>query len=163
MSLNDFMNYLIYVERSAENLQFYLWHQDYVKRFKDAKTSDLTLSPEWTKSMEDDVQAKLQRDVTEKLRPDAPDTTGIFSGTDFEQSRPDVVISPAADDNPFSTPPPTAISNDDARESVYAPSSLPSNASTVQSQASSAFAAAGAKTPCESSSPSPLPQTRAIP
>lgn len=48
MTLRDFMNYLLYVEYAAENLQFYLWHQDYVKRFQAASSSDMALSPEST-------------------------------------------------------------------------------------------------------------------
>jgi hypothetical protein len=145
MTTADFMNYLVYVEHSAENLQFYLWHQDYVKRFKAATTSDLVLAPEWTKAMEDEVAVKLQKEATEKLRQEEAGASEIFKGTDFEKKHGDT--SPA-DGNPFSTPPQTAASNGDG-DSTYAPSTQPSNARTYRSQASDAFAAAGAKTPCE--------------
>jgi hypothetical protein len=144
MSLLDFMNYLIYIERSAENLQFYLWHQDYVKRFKEAKTPDLALSQEWTKAMGDEVQIKLQREVSEKLCQEAPDVRGIFNGTDFELNRPGIV-SPAPDSNAFSAPSQTATTTD----SRYSLSTQFSNTSTVRSMASTAFASAGAKIPCE--------------
>ena len=42
------MDYLVYVEHNAENLQFYLWYKDYVKRFEALSDSEKALSPEWT-------------------------------------------------------------------------------------------------------------------
>ncbi|KAL3422693.1 hypothetical protein PVAG01_06849 [Phlyctema vagabunda] len=47
-SLNDFMDYLIYVEHSAENLQFYLWYREYERRFEALPESEKALSPPWT-------------------------------------------------------------------------------------------------------------------
>ena len=41
------MNYLKYIELSAENLQFYLWLQDYTKRFEQLSEHEKALSPEW--------------------------------------------------------------------------------------------------------------------
>jgi hypothetical protein len=41
------MDYLIYVERNAENLQFYLWYIDYVRRWNELPAKDRALSPEW--------------------------------------------------------------------------------------------------------------------
>lgn len=41
------MNYLKYIELSAENLQFYLWLQDYTKRFEQLSEYKKALSPEW--------------------------------------------------------------------------------------------------------------------
>ncbi|KAI9842236.1 MAG: hypothetical protein M1837_007381 [Sclerophora amabilis] len=46
-SLLDFMEFLRYVEHDAENLQFYVWLQDYTQRFFASKSSDQALSPEW--------------------------------------------------------------------------------------------------------------------
>ena len=40
------MDYLVYVEHSAENLQFYLWYQDYVRRWKALSADQRALSPE---------------------------------------------------------------------------------------------------------------------
>lgn len=40
------MHYLIYVEHSAENLQFYLWFRDYTARFKCLSPNDRVLSTE---------------------------------------------------------------------------------------------------------------------
>lgn len=42
------MNYLIYIEHDAENLQFFLWYQDYSKRFAEIPAGERALSPEWT-------------------------------------------------------------------------------------------------------------------
>lgn len=41
------MDYLIYVERNAENLQFYLWYIDYVRRWNELPANDRALSPKW--------------------------------------------------------------------------------------------------------------------
>lgn len=41
------MDYLVYVSHDAENLQFWLWLQDYSKRFYAASKSDQALSPAW--------------------------------------------------------------------------------------------------------------------
>ncbi|KAK3363336.1 hypothetical protein B0T25DRAFT_37298 [Lasiosphaeria hispida] len=137
----DFMNYLIYVERSAENLQFFLWHREYVKRFGEAKTSDLALAPEWTQAMEDEAIARIQKEHAEKARKE-PKTraTDIFKDTDFEK-RPDVQKPSVSGGDPFTTPPQTP----DDREilSDY----TGSNAMSYKSQANDAFAAAGVKAP----------------
>jgi hypothetical protein len=42
------MNFLKYIELSAENLQFFLWYRDYSKRFNELPASEKALSPEWT-------------------------------------------------------------------------------------------------------------------
>ena len=41
------MDYLVYVSHDAENLQFYLWLQDYTKRFYASPRSEQALSPPW--------------------------------------------------------------------------------------------------------------------
>jgi hypothetical protein len=58
-SLRDFMDYLKYVSHDAENLQFYLWLQDYTKRFNELKASEKSLSPEW-KPTEEEKKAEEQ-------------------------------------------------------------------------------------------------------
>lgn len=47
MTQRDFLNYLLFVEHSAENLQFYLWFKDYERRFDALPQSEKALSPEW--------------------------------------------------------------------------------------------------------------------
>ncbi len=41
------MDYLVYVSHDAENLQFYLWLQDYTKRFYATPRPEQVLSPPW--------------------------------------------------------------------------------------------------------------------
>jgi hypothetical protein len=137
------MNYLIYVERSAENLQFFLWHRDYVKRFHTAGTSDLTLAPEWTKAMEDEVSVRIQKENTDKARNEVK-TVSILKSTDFEKTSETAVSTiEGTGNNPFHTPPMTPGD----QESMYPAS----NAQTYRSQASEAFTAAGARLPCRPS------------
>lgn len=42
------MDYLVYVTHDAENLQFFLWMIDYVRRFQKAPKAEINLSPKWT-------------------------------------------------------------------------------------------------------------------
>ncbi|KAL8719447.1 MAG: hypothetical protein Q9225_003552 [Loekoesia sp. 1 TL-2023] len=46
-TLQDFMDYLVYVSHDAENLQFWIWLQSYTKRFYAAPPSEQALSPTW--------------------------------------------------------------------------------------------------------------------
>ncbi|CAI4220094.1 unnamed protein product [Parascedosporium putredinis] len=154
MSVRDFMNYLLFIEFSAENLQFYLWYQSYSERFRKAPKSDLALAPEWTREMEEEIQVKLQREATEKMRrrPKRGQATDIFEGTDFEKRDPMAAEAIIELDSPPVTPK-TQNDVEEAHpgelynESVYCPSSLPSVTSTLRSPTSEAFHAAGAKAP----------------
>lgn len=47
------MEFLKYIEHSAENLQFYLWYKDYEQRFNKLQESERILSPEWTKEQDE--------------------------------------------------------------------------------------------------------------
>lgn len=141
MTVRDFMNYLIYIEHSAENLQFFLWYKDYVKRFESADTTDIKLAPEWTQAMEDETIAKIRKDNAEKVRAEPAIANELFKGTDFEKGAETTV------GNPFDTPPRTPKAHDDG-DSVHTDSAVPpSFATTYKTQASEAFYAAGAKTP----------------
>lgn len=46
-SLNDFMDYLVYVQHQAEDLQFYLWYINYIPRWKALSSRQKALSPAW--------------------------------------------------------------------------------------------------------------------
>lgn len=83
--MRDFMNYLIYIERSAENLQFFLWYRDYARRFAGATTADLALAPEWTQTMEDEAIARIKKEHADTRRKAPKEAAGIFKGTDFEK------------------------------------------------------------------------------
>lgn len=41
------MDFLVYIEHDAENLQFYLWYKDYIRRFEALSDHEKKLSPEW--------------------------------------------------------------------------------------------------------------------
>lgn len=41
------MDYLVYVAHDAETLQFYLWLQDYTRRYNELRKEEQALSPEW--------------------------------------------------------------------------------------------------------------------
>ncbi|WYZ45613.1 hypothetical protein EsH8_VIII_000929 [Colletotrichum jinshuiense] len=138
-TVRDFMNYLIYIEHAAENLQFFLWHRDYQKRFLEAKTSDVSLAPEWTQAMETEVLQRMFKEKSQRMLKKPGQE--IFKGTDFEKKGLSAAV--ADDHNPFSTPPRTPPD----QESVYTGSNGASNADTYRSQASDAFTAVGAKQP----------------
>ncbi|KAI0445811.1 hypothetical protein F4803DRAFT_547852 [Xylaria telfairii] len=136
-TLRDFMNYLIYIEHSAENLQFFLWYRDYVKRFNEAPVSETVLAPEWTLKMEEDAMAKIQKDAADKAKKESPTAREMFKGTDFEKT-PEVLVVESRGD-PFSTPPRSS-----GGDSI---SLSGSQATTYIGQAGDAFSAAGAKRP----------------
>ncbi|CAI4217278.1 unnamed protein product [Parascedosporium putredinis] len=46
-SLNDFMDYLVYVEYEAETLQFFLWYCDYIKRWMELSPKQKSMAPKW--------------------------------------------------------------------------------------------------------------------
>ncbi|MCJ1289016.1 hypothetical protein MMC34_000548 [Xylographa carneopallida] len=100
----DFMNYLIYIERSAENLQFFLWHRDYCQRFSQLPANEQVLSPEWTvEKAEADANAMPTAAGNKKM---SPEVTEVFKGTDFAQTKATISeFNPAP--NPFHTPPQT--------------------------------------------------------
>jgi len=98
------MNYLKYIELSAENLQFYLWFRSYTKRFNALPGSERVLSPEWFPEHESDTPARS--------KPISPDTAAIFKGTDFAN---EPKVADVDNANPFFTPPHTP-NNDDKRE-----------------------------------------------
>ena len=160
------MNYLIYVERAAENLQFYLWHRDYVKRFQEASTTDTSLAREWTQDMEDEALARVQKDSRKEPGPQSGPAADMLKGTDFEdrtrgfedrtrghpatlgdgQQGPQV---PADESNPFHTPPRSAGQEwPQGRPGENVSDYSASNAMSYRSQATDAFGAAGARLPC---------------
>ena len=96
------MDFLQYIELSAENLQFFLWHKDYIRRFAELPESEKGLSPEWTKEK---AQAEMSAAKKEKKQSRLPvEVTSVLKGTDFE-SKPRVVA--VESPNPFHTPPRT--------------------------------------------------------
>ena len=47
------MDYLVYVEHNAENLQFCLWFRDYERRFNALPDKEKALSPEWIQEVKE--------------------------------------------------------------------------------------------------------------
>ncbi|KAM0246708.1 hypothetical protein ACHAQJ_010123 [Trichoderma viride] len=147
LAIRDLMNYLVYVEHAAENLQFYLWFKDYEKRFAEASTSDISLSPEWTQAMQDEAVAKVRKEQADRMKKEPAAVVAVFRGTDFEK-HPDNKRS-----NPFNTPPRSSngvSDNDSSWEGITAGDTSNnhsvSNASS-RTQAADAFQAAGAMLP----------------
>ncbi|KAL6721921.1 hypothetical protein ACLMJK_001026 [Lecanora helva] len=133
MSPRDFMNYLVYIEHAAENLQFYLWYRDYSKRFSELPPTESSLAPTWSaEQAEQDVQAingppPLKQKVS-------PETATVFKGTDFA---PPVASVTEVKGNPFHTPPRTP--NNDKDGFISPEQAWSDNGSTLQSNTNRSF------------------------
>ena len=79
-SLEDFLDYLVYVTHDAENLQFYLWLRDYTKRFFALPKADQALSPEWTaqEAAPDLRPAAMGRGLEKKVSDFSMDVTAFY-------------------------------------------------------------------------------------
>lgn len=97
-TIRDFMNYLKYIEHSAENLQFFLWFRDYSTRWEQLPARDKALAPEWTQA-----QAEAETAAHQPTRPQKanPQVTAILQETDFA----DPPSKPSEKVDPFNTPP----------------------------------------------------------
>ncbi|TLS22902.1 uncharacterized protein PpBr36_06340 [Pyricularia pennisetigena] len=56
LSLSEFMDYLIYIEHNAENLQFFLWYSDYVQRWSRLSRRQKSASPPWSTECEENAE-----------------------------------------------------------------------------------------------------------
>ncbi|KAM0356046.1 hypothetical protein ACHAPU_000439 [Fusarium lateritium] len=146
MTVRDFMSYLIYVEHAAENLQFYLWFQDYEKRFNTNPTTDVKLAPEWTKIMQDETIMKIRKEQVEKRRRE-PEAAAMFKGTDFEKKASGQDRSMSNPLDPFATPPQSSKGDQASIFTSAASFTMSSNAASHQKQASDAFQGAGVQQP----------------
>ena len=143
------MNYLIYIERAAENLQFFLWYRDYSKRFFELSSNEQALAPEWSVEKAEGEAALAQANTPAPKNVSA-ETAAIFKDTDFAQ--PKVTVS---EYNPFRTPPRTPLR--DGRDSTVQSewssddvSTLKSSNKSFHKKAAGAFEAADAKwKPCK--------------
>lgn len=144
------MDFLQYIERSAENLQFYLWYRDYVKRFDALPESEKALSPPWTaeKAEAEAIAAKKERSHA-KANAEA---TEFLKGTDFEPTTKPTL---PENTNPFHTPPKTPVGEKDSM--IHSTTGWSEDASTLRSAAAdhtkksaAAFEEAGALQPCKS-------------
>lgn len=140
------MNYLIYIEHAAENLQFWLWYRDYSQRFDQLPPGERSLSPEWT--VEQTEAEALASQNTANILPKkiSPETAAVFQGSTFAVR---------GTGNPFNTPPRTPIN--ESQENSILPeagddrdSALKSTSKSFQAQAAGAFEKADLKwQPCK--------------
>lgn len=93
------MNFLKYIELSAENLQFYLWFRDYSKRFGELPAGERALSPEWTGD-------KSNGETKPGAQAVNVEAAAILAGSEFASDA-RVDESEKANSNPFFTPPRT--------------------------------------------------------
>lgn len=92
------MNYLKYIEFSAENLQFFLWFRDYCARFEQLPESEKALSPPWTlEHAEADGSAK-----STKPRNYNPQIAALLQNSGFGD---DAAKAHVDSVDPFNTPP----------------------------------------------------------
>ena len=84
-SLQDFMGYLLYVAHDAENLQFYIWLQEYTKRFDKSPSAEQALSPPW---VEDKQPPTPERRMTERNTTQKQYYQIDFDQTDHSSSHP---------------------------------------------------------------------------
>lgn len=111
------MNYLKYVEHTAENLQFFMWYRDYCTRFEQLPESEKVLSPVWTKAQMDAEAAGAQSTRPKRVNPAVAE---VLKGTDFAEGTP--MAAEADKKDPFNTPPktPSLYEKRDAMSSEYA-------------------------------------------
>lgn len=95
------MNYLIYIEHAAENLQFWLWHRDYTKRFAALSPNERSLAPEWTIEQAEAEALASQITANAGTKKISPEAAAVFQGTDFAHKN--------GLGNPFNTPPRTPM------------------------------------------------------
>jgi len=64
------MDYLVYIEHDAENLQFFLWYKDYCERFNALPANEMALSPKWIKEVDDvpELVKDVEKDPKKKVK-----------------------------------------------------------------------------------------------
>lgn len=95
------MNFLKYIEHSAENLQFFLWFKDYSKRFEALPESERKLSPEWTQAKEDAENAAYRTQLKEKTL--SAEAVDILKAQNFKVSSAEQ-DTPSEKHDPFNDP-----------------------------------------------------------
>ena len=145
------MDFSKYIERNPENLQFYLWYRDYLKRFDNLPDNERVLAPEWTMERAN-TEAETAR-LEEKPKKVTPAVAAALKGTGFDAKSGKTAVSEVHPD-PFKDPPRTPNTE---RDSV-APSSAGWNddTSTLRTpthpskSAAAAFESVDVPQPCKS-------------
>jgi hypothetical protein len=150
------LNYLKYHERAAENLQFFLWYQDYVRRFNDMPASERALAPEWTEGHAD-AERKEYRQQLRARGPQNVVAQELFKNSDFEekttvQESVDTTGNPIPFDDPNpSGDLPRTMSSDTGRDRpISSIGGMKSFVSGYSQKAESAFEESGLNKPCKS-------------
>lgn len=110
MTCRDFMHYLIYVEHSAENLQFYLWLLDYTARFKSLSPNDRVLSSEVVSSAYTCIEVTNNSSSDNIIGPRHSKVVTKFFGDKFQAPNVQVSVPAPTKGNPFEAPPETPMS-----------------------------------------------------
>lgn len=113
MTCRDFMHYLIYVEHSAENLQFYLWLLDYTARFKSLSPNDRVLSTEVVPSAYACAESANNGSISgSNSITDACHNKAVtrFFADKFQAPSVRLSVPAPTKENPFRTPPETPMS-----------------------------------------------------
>lgn len=138
-TLRDFMDYMLHVEYSAENLKFYLWLNDYTERFNNLTESSKMLSPQYIY-----VSSERNSPITMPLPAVPPKRQSfaneVFKGTVF-------------DNDPFRTPRSSDLA--DRPPAFWSGTRIPGRKSPSPTKphrtlAISAFAETGMRPPCKS-------------
>ncbi|KAI0999137.1 hypothetical protein K3495_g9057 [Podosphaera aphanis] len=65
--LGDFMDYLYYIEKAAENLQFVLWYNNYSRRFNAMPEAQKSLSPKWKDEIAEYDDSSVEAEKFDRL------------------------------------------------------------------------------------------------
>jgi hypothetical protein len=95
------MDFSKYIERNPENLQFYLWYRDYLKRFDNLPDGERSLALEWTVERAN-AEAEAAR-LEEKPKKVNPTAAAVLKGTDFDTKTGKAAVSEVHPD-PFKDP-----------------------------------------------------------
>jgi hypothetical protein len=144
------MDFAKYIERIPENLQFYLWYCDYLKRFDNLPHGERSLAPEWTVERAA-AEAEAAR-AEEKPKKANVAVAEVLKGTDFETKTAKPAISEVHPD-PFKDP-----QTSNAEHNSIAPSNAgrTDDSSTLKTSmnpartAAAAFDSVDAPQPCKS-------------
>lgn len=110
------MDFLVYIEHDAENLQFYLWYRDYIKRWSELPEREQKLAPEWTTEQAQQARNDIMAEKSQN-KVNNSEAAQVLKGTDFGPQPKKNGDAP----NPFNTPPRTP--SNEGRDSM-APSTV---------------------------------------
>lgn len=89
------MQYLVHVSHDAENLQFWLWIQDYIKRFFAIPRSEQALSPPWNPDEFAQTSVKLHDDLPKASGKSELSMIEFLAGLDsLGDAKPSTVVTP---------------------------------------------------------------------